>query len=93
MEAISVSKSGSTYTYSITNMKFTDEIVNATTSALNNVNGVTTPANATKENSKVYNEIRYNTTGEDPFNGSSTSTLATGNNDGTFQYGSKYRSI
>ena len=81
---ISVSKSGSTYTYSITNMKFTDEIVNATTSALNNVNGVTTPANATKENSKVYNEIRYNTTGEDPFNGSSTSTLATGNNDGTF---------
>lgn len=84
---ISVSKSGDTYTCEISNMKFEDKVIEASTSALKNVEGFTYSANATKENSSIFDELRANTTGEDPFQYTSKNYWSTTKNaDGTFTF-------
>ena len=84
---ISVSKSGDTYTCEISNMKFEDKVIEASTSALKNVEGFTNSANATKENSSIFDELRANTTGEDPFQYTSKNYWSTIKNaDGTFTF-------
>ena len=84
---ISVSKSGDTYTCEISNMKFEDKVIEASTSALKNVEGFTYSANATKENSSIFDALRANTTGEDPFQYTSKNYWSTTKNaDGTFTF-------
>ena len=84
---VSVTKSGDNYTCTINSMKFEDEVVsNVSTSALNGVEGFTYSANATKESKTKIREVRYNTTGVDPFaDGNSASySTATKNGNGTY---------
>ena len=81
---VSVTKSGDNYTCTINSMKFEDEVVDVSTSALNNVENFTYSANATKESNTKIREIRYNKTGVDPFNATADYTSPGKKPDGTY---------
>ena len=88
---VTVTKQGSNYVYSIKNLKFEDEqIIPANgTSALSNAadEKFSYDANATTYNTAINSEVRYNTTGHDPFVSTASASqykTATNNGDGTY---------
>ena len=88
---VTVTKQGSNYVYSIKNLKFEDEqIISANgTSALSNAadEKFSYDANATTYNTAINSEVRYNTTGHDPFVSTASASqykTATNNGDGTY---------
>ena len=88
---VTVTKSGSNYVYSIKNLKFEDEQIRPAngTSALSNAadEKFSYDANATTYNTAINSEVRYNTTGYDPFVSTASASqykTATNNGDGTY---------
>lgn len=88
---VTFTKQGSNYVYSIKNLKFEDEqIIPANgTSALSNAadEKFSYDANATTYNTAINSEVRYNTTGHDPFVSTASESqykTATKNGDGTY---------
>ena len=88
---VTFTKSGSNYVYSIKNLKFEDEQIRPAngTSSLSNAadEKFSYDANATTYNTAINNEVRYNTTGHDPFvitASESQYKTATNNGDGTY---------
>ena len=88
---VTVTESGSNYVYSIKNLKFEDEQIRPAngTSALSNAadEKFSYDANATTYNTAINSEVRYNTTGHDPFVRTASASqykTATKNGDGTY---------
>ncbi len=88
---VTVTKQGSNYVYSIKNLKFEDEQIRPAngTSALSNAadEKFSYDANATTYNTAINSEVRYNTTGYDPFVSTASASqykTATNNGDGTY---------
>ena len=88
---VTFTKSGSNYVYSIKNLKFEDEQIRPAngTSALSNAadEKFSYDANATTYNTAINSEVRYNTTGYDPFVSTASASQykkATKNGDGTY---------